>query len=71
VRIANLCQVYCLESTITQLFSQVIQQGKITLQDRWVLMAAISSNSLCQEEQILINRLLHAVRRGRLEVLDD
>lgn len=71
MRIAKLCQVYCLESTIAQLFSKVIQTGKITLQDRWVLMTAISSNSLCQEEQILINRLLHAIRRGRLEVLDD
>jgi hypothetical protein len=70
-RIANLCKVYFLESTIAQLFSQVIQQGKLTVQDRCVLMTALLSNSLCPEEEILINRLLHAVRRGRLQVIDE
>ena len=70
MRTAKLCQVYFLESKIAQLFSEVIQKGQITLQDRGTLMSAILSNSLCKEEQILINRLLHAVRRGRLQVLD-
>jgi hypothetical protein len=67
----NLCQVYFLESTIAQLFAQAVQKGKLTLTDRCVLMTAIVSNSLCQEEEILINRLLHAVRRGRLQVVDE
>ena len=70
-RIATLCRVYFLESTIAQLFSQAIQQGKLTVKDRCVLMTALLSNSLCQEEEILINRLLHAVRRGRLQVVDE
>ncbi len=68
---ADLCQVYFLESTIAELFAQVIQKGKITLKDRYVLRTALLNNSLCQEEEILINRLLHAVRRGRLQMIDD
>ncbi|HEY9611125.1 hypothetical protein [Allocoleopsis sp.] len=71
VRIPILCQVYFIESTIAQLFSQVIQRGQLTLKDRCVLMTAILNNSLCQEEEILINRLLHSVRRGRLQVIDE
>jgi len=66
-----LCEVYFLESTIAQLFAHALQQGKLTLTDRCVLMTAIVNNSLCQEEEILINRLLHAVRRGRLQVVDE
>lgn len=68
---ADLCQVYFLESTIAELFAQVIQKGKITLKERYVLRTALLNNSLCQEEEILINRLLHAVRRGRLQMVDD
>lgn len=71
VRIPILCQVYFIESTIAQLFSQAIQRGQLTFKDRCVLMTALVSNSLCQEEEILINRLLHAVRRGRLQVIDE
>lgn len=67
----KLCQVYLLESTITELFAEVIQKGQINLQERYVLKAALLNSSLCQEEEILINRLLHAVRRGRLQVVDD
>jgi hypothetical protein len=65
------CKVYLLDSTITQLFIQVIQKGQLTLTDRCVLMKAILSNSLCPDEEILINRLLHAVRRGMLKVVDE
>lgn len=66
-----MCRVYFFESTIAQLFAHALQKGKLTLTDRFVLMRAIVNNSLCQEEEILINRLLHAVRRGRLQVLDE
>lgn len=66
-----MCQVYFLESKIAQLFAHVLQKGKLTLTDRCVLMTALVNNSLCQEEEILINRLLHAVRRGRLQVVDE
>lgn len=63
-----MCNSCLLESTIAELFAQVIQKGQISLKDRYTLMTAILSNSLCPEEEVLINRLLHAVRRGMLKV---
>ena len=71
MRTANLCDLCILESSIAELFIQVIRKGQLTLSDRYVLMRAILNNTLCQEEEVLINRLLHAVRRGRLKVVDD
>ncbi|HEY9596361.1 MAG TPA: hypothetical protein V6D33_01665 [Cyanophyceae cyanobacterium] len=66
-----MCKVYLLESRIAELFAKTIQNGQITLTDRYVIMTAILSNSLCPEEEVLINRLLHAVRRGMLKVVDE
>ncbi len=66
-----MCKFYILESSIAELFAQVIQKGQINLTDRYVLKTALLNNSLCQDEEILINRLLHAVRRGMLKVVDD
>lgn len=66
-----MCKVYILESTIAELFGQAFQKRQLTLTDRCVLMTAISSNSLCPDEEILINRLLYAVRRGLLKVVDE
>ena len=71
MRKANLCKVYLLESAIAELFAQVIQKGQITLTDRYFLRTALLNNSLCQDEEVLINRLLHAVRRGILKVVDE
>lgn len=66
-----MCKVYLLESRIAELFAKTIQNGQITLADRYIIMTAILSNSLCPEEEVLINRLLHAVRRGMLKVVDE
>ena len=66
-----MCKLYLLESTIAELFGQVLQKKQLTLSDRCVLMTAILSNSLCPDEEILINRLLYAVRRGLLKVVDE
>ena len=71
MRMARLCDVYLLESAIVELFAQVLQKGQLNLKDRYILMTALLNNSLCREEEILINRLLHAVRRGRLQVVDE
>lgn len=68
---ATLCKIYLLESAIAELFAQVIQNGQITLTDRYFLRAALLNSSLCQDEEVLINRLLHAVRRGMLKVVDE
>lgn len=71
MRMAKLCDVYLLESAIAELFTQALEKGQLNLKDRYILMTALLNNSLCREEEILINRLLHAVRRGRLQVVDE
>ena len=68
---ANLCKVCLLPYGLAELFDEVIQKGYITLADRYGLMAALLSNSLSEEENDSINRLLHFVRRGRLKVVDE
>lgn len=64
-------QVSLLDSAIAELFAQVFQEGKITLTVSYGLIAVLMSPSLSQGEEDLINRLLYAVRRGRLKVVDE
>ncbi len=71
IRKAILCKVCLFESTIAELFAEAIHKKQLTVKDRYILMKAILNNSLCQEEEVLINRLLHAVRRGMLKVVDE
>ncbi len=66
-----LTPVCLLPDAISELFVQASSSGKITLADRYGLMAALLDESLAQEDRELIDRLLRAVRRGRLEIVDD
>lgn len=68
---ANVCETSLLESAIANLFAQAIQDGKITLTDSYSLVAALFNHSLSEAEEDLIYRLLYAVRRGRLKVIDE
>ena len=67
----NLCKVCLLPNAIADLYADVIEDGKITLPNRYGLMASVLDNSLTEEEEQSINRLLYAVRRGRLKVVDE
>lgn len=63
-------KVCLLQSAISELFAEVTDRGLITRADRRDLRSALLGNSLSEEEQRSINRLLYAVRRGRLVVRD-
>lgn len=63
--------VTLLPSAISELFAQVSVTGKITLADRYGLMAAMLSESISEEEIDCIDRLLHALRKGRVQVVDE
>ncbi|MBD3882579.1 hypothetical protein IFO70_12480 [Phormidium tenue FACHB-886] len=60
-----------LEFALAELFAQVSLSGQITLADRYGLMAALLTDSLADEERYAIDRLLYAVRRGRVRVVND
>jgi hypothetical protein len=62
--------LHLLESATAKIFAQVTQKGKITRQDSDVLMTEFLNKCLSPEEEILINRLLYAVRRGKLELVN-
>jgi hypothetical protein len=64
-------QLRLLPGAISDLFAQVSASGKITLADRYGLMAALLEESLTQEERDCIERLLRSVRRGRLKIVDE
>ena len=60
-----------LPTAIAELFAQVTRTGKLTHADRYGLMAAVMAEHLNEEERSAIDRLLYAVRRGRLQLTDE
>ncbi len=66
-----LAPVCLLPGALPDLFAQVSYSGKITLADRYGLMAALLEESISEEDRELIDRILRAVRRKRLKVVDE
>ncbi len=66
-----LTQVCLLPNALPDLFAQVSYTGQLTLADRYGLMAALLEESLTEEDRELIDRLLHAVYRRRVKVVDE
>lgn len=65
-------QVRLLPGAISALFAQVSYSGSLTLADRYGLMAALlEADSLSDEERASIDRLLRALCRGRMKVVDE
>lgn len=64
-------QINLLPTALSDLFAQVTSSGNITLADRYGLKAAILENSLSEEEQTILDRLLYGVRRGRLQMVNE
>lgn len=60
-----------LPGALSDLFAQVSISGYITKADRYGLMAALLEENLDTEERSVIDRLLGAVRRGRLTIVDE
>lgn len=64
-------QAFMMQSELAEMFGKVWKNGGLSSGDRRRLMLAIlQEDSLSSEEQATIDRLLHAVRRGWLQVLD-
>jgi hypothetical protein len=53
---------------IAELFAQVSRSGRLTLADRYGLMAALCEESLNEDERRAIDRLLRAALRGHLQI---
>lgn len=60
-----------LPGALSELFAQATISGYMTKADRYGLMAALLEEELTTEEKCIIDRLLRAVRRGRLKLADE
>ncbi len=56
------------EATMAEVYFRVYQQGKIDRYHRQQLRATLLKESVSEQEQTAINRMLYAVRRGWLKV---
>ncbi|MEB3340939.1 hypothetical protein [Okeania sp.] len=63
--------VYLLPYALGDLFANANARGYITLADRYGLMAAIFDESLPEDEKRSIDRLLWAIRKGRIKITDE
>ncbi|GAB4184621.1 MAG: hypothetical protein Fur006_22250 [Coleofasciculaceae cyanobacterium] len=63
--------VRLLPTALYELFATATVSGRLTVADRYGLMAALLEESLVDEEIRVINRLLYAVRKGRIAVVDE
>ena len=57
--------------SLAKIFTSVKETGRLTLSDRYGLMSAILDESLNLEERLHIDRLLQAVRLGRISILNE
>lgn len=64
-------QAQLLPNALSELFAQVSNTGYITLADRYGLMAAVLDESLCEEQKFAIDRLLRALCKGRILVVNE
>ncbi len=64
-------QINLIPGAIGNLYADVSTSGFITLADRYGLMAAILEDTLSDEEECCVNRLLHAACKGKLTVSDE
>lgn len=63
--------IHLIPSALGELFAEVNDTGCITLADRYGLMAAIFDDSLTEEDKQSIDRLLRAVHRGRIKLVNE
>jgi hypothetical protein len=63
--------VKLLPNVLSELFAQAISSGCLSFGDHYRLRAALLDESLSDEERAAIERLLYAVRKGRICLVDE
>ncbi len=67
-----LLELSLLPSAIAEMTAHAAQTGVMTVADRYGLMAAVMSYpTLTDEEREAVDRLLHAVSRGRIVLVNE
>ncbi len=63
--------IHLLPHALSELFVDVTTSKRITLADRYGMLAALLDESVDTEEIRSIDRLLHALSQGRLQIVSD
>ncbi len=66
----DILAIELLPSALSELFADVSLTREITIADRYGLLAAILGDALSEEEWQCVDRLLRAVRGGRVQKVD-
>lgn len=64
-------ELYPLPCAIAELFAQVSTSGKLTLADRYGLLAVLLYEAASEEELYCIDRILYALRKGRVQIIHE
>ncbi|MEM9542097.1 MAG: hypothetical protein AAGA60_21695 [Cyanobacteria bacterium P01_E01_bin.42] len=64
----TMTQLQLFHTAISEIFASATDTGILTLRDRYSLLAASLDERLAEDERRAINRLLRAVRRGKIQV---
>jgi hypothetical protein len=64
-------QIQLIPGAISEILASVADTGYLTVADRYGLMAAILDESLDEEDRLSTNRLLRAVLRGRIKLVEN
>ncbi|MEC4802858.1 MAG: hypothetical protein SAJ12_18990 [Jaaginema sp. PMC 1079.18] len=62
--------VELIPGAIAALFATTSDTGYLTQTDRYGLLAAILDETFALEEQEAVNRILHGIRTGKLQLID-
>lgn len=60
-----------LPGAISELFLQTATTRKLTVADRYGMLAAICEESLSEDELRALDRVLYGLRKGQIQVVDD
>lgn len=69
--VAMILHLRLLPSALFDLYAQAATSGAVTLADRYGLLAAILEESLSDDERSALDRILWAICRGRVRVIDE
>ena len=64
-------QICLLQTAISELFAQASHSRTVTRADQYGLLAAMLTDDLSEDERICVDRLLFAVYKGRIRVVDE
>lgn len=65
---AIMVKILPLPCAISELFAQVSASGKITIADRYGILAVLLYEPISEEDLYCIDRILYALRKGRVQL---